>query len=82
MTPSSALNGTDSVLVAAATQHDDGLAGHHAIEEGLDQGALADAGRTVHIDGRRGAERRFPQGRLQRVQLSVAADERRLRIRR
>src|SRR4029450_6268939 len=68
------------VLVATSAKHDDVVALQHAIEEASDESALANAGRAMHIDGRRRALLRFRQGRLERVQVLLATDERWFRV--
>ena len=80
MTPSSALYGTDSHTRSNGREARRRVALQHAIEEAVDESALANAGRTMHIDGRRRALPGVLQGRLERVQVSMTADERRFRV--
>ena len=70
-------------LVAAAGQHADvGLVVIEALDEGVDQRALADARRPLDAHRARGAAADRGQRRVERGQLDAAADERRDAIRR
>ena len=69
------------VLVAAPGEHDDVVACRQAAEKGPHQRALADARRTAHVHGRRAAACDRQVCFVEHLELTCAADERRVRER-